>query len=151
VAISLLLPSITAAIDNISVSGVVIKNYDGIAANWQSQPHVMYPNPEGFIVDFNVDFPSLLRGSSAPQDISYTLNYRYLGSEVGDLSQMPKEYGEMIDKLALILNALLGTDAPYSGKVEMQVYSVSVGARSDPVGNMYHGADIALRITEMQN
>jgi len=149
--VSLLLPNITAAIDDISVAGVVIKNYSGIAASWISQPHVMYPNPEGFITDFSIEFATLLRGASAPQDATYTLNYRYLGSEVGDLSQMPQEYSEMIAKVVLILNAFMGVDAPYSGLVEMEVTGVTVGARSDPAGNMFHGADIALRITEMQN
>lgn len=149
--VSLLLTSITGAIDNINVSGVVIKNYNGVAASWQSQPNVLYPNPEGFITDFALSFPTNLRGASAPQDVAYTLNYRFLGSEVGDLSQMPNEYSLMIDKLVLILNALQGVDAPYSGLVEMEVVGVTVGARADPAGNIFHGADIALRITEMQN
>ena len=149
--VSLLLTSITGAIDDISVSGVVIKNYNGVAAAWQSQPNVMYPNPEGFISDFELTFPSLLRGASAPQDVHYTLNYRFLGSAVGDLSQMAQEYSEVITKTVLILNAFQGVAAPYSGKVEMEVIDVSVGARSDPAGNIYHGADIALRISEMQN
>lgn len=148
---ALLLPSVTAAIDDISVSGVTIKNYSGIAGSWISQPHVMYPNPEGFIDDFSLEFQSLLRGSNAPVDVSYTLNYRYLGSEVGDLSQMPQEYSEMIAKVVLIINALMATDAPYSGKVDLQIVSVSVGARSDPVGNIFHGADLAFKVMELQN
>ena len=149
--VSLLLADITDAIKDINISGVVVVDYDGIAASWQSQPHVLYPNPEGFIADFGLVFPTVLRGASAPQDVSYTLNYRYLGSEVGDLSQMPQEYGEMMEKVVLILNALQAVDYPYSGKVKMEVIDVSVGARSDPAGNTFHGADIALRITEMQN
>ena len=149
--ISLNLSNITAAIKNISVTGVTIKDYSGIAASWQSLPNVLYPNPEGFITNFTLDYQTVLRGGTAPVDVSYTLNYRYLGPEIGDLSQMPKEYSEMIVDLVLILNAMITTDAPYAGTVEMEVSTVLVGARSDPVGNVYHGADIALNITEMQN
>jgi len=149
--ISLVLTSITGAIKNLTITGVTVKDYNGIAASWQSQPNVLYPNPEGFITDFSLTFPTLMRGASADADVHYTLHYRFLGSEVGDLSQMPQEYGEMVTKVTAILNKLLATDAPYAGTVEMEVADVSIGARADPAGNMYHGADIALRITEMQN
>lgn len=84
-------------------------------------------------------------------DVSYTLNYRYLGSQIGDLSQMPKQYGEMIEKVSDIIEKMISTDTPYAGTVEMEVVNVSVGARIDPAGNSYHGADIALKVTEMQN
>jgi len=152
--ISLLLPQIIAAIDDITITGdsdVVIKNYDGIAANWQSQPKVLYPVPEGFITDFDIDFKTLLRGDEAPQDVSYTLHYQYLHVEVGDLSQFAKEWGDTLVNAVYIVNAFMGVSEPYSGAVDMEVVDVSFGPRNDPAGNMYHGADIAVRIMEMQN
>ena len=150
-AISLLLPNITAAIDDISITGVVVKNYDGIVANWQSHPMVLYPDPLGFITDFSIDFKTLLRGSIAPQDISYTLHYRYLHTEVGDLSQFAKQYGDMITKVVAILNAILAVSEPYSGAVDMEVVDLAVGPREDPAGNMYHGAKYIHRFEEEQN
>ena len=149
--ISLLLPSITAAIDDISVSGVTIKDYDGVVANWSSQPNVLYPDPENFITDWSIEYAAFNRGSSAPMNVNYTLNYRFLGEMVGDVSQFPTGYSNMITKLILILNAMIGEDDPYSGAVDMEVYSVLIGPRDDPAGNQYFGADIALRIMEMQN
>ena len=149
--ISLLLPSITGAIDDISVTGVVIKNYNGIVAAWQSQPNVLYMLPDNPITGFSIEFVSLLRGGNAPQDVSYTLNYRFLGSEIGDLSNFSKEYSNSFDKVVLIVNAMMAVPAPVSGKVEMTLGAVTLGPRNDPAGNMYHGADIALNITEMQN
>ncbi len=149
--ITLQLASITDAIKDLSITGVTVKDYDGIAASWQSQPNVLYPNPEGFITEFSLDYKSLPRGASADVDISYTLNYRFLGTLVGDLSHMPQAYGEMIDKVADILEVLITNHAPYAGTVDLEVGNISVGARSDPAGNIYHGADIALLVTEMQN
>ena len=149
--ISILLPDITDAIKDINISGVTVKDYDGIAASWQSMPNVLYPNPEGFLSDFALEYPTVLRGGSSPVDISYTLNYRFLGVEIGDLSQMPTQYAAMIEKVLAIIAAMISTDSPYSGRAEMEVVSVSVGARADPVGNAYHGADISLKVTEMQN
>ena len=150
--VSLLLPDITAAIASIVISGVTIKDYDGIAANWQSTARVLYPNPEGFITDFAPEYFTLMRGASAPMDAVYTLNYRYLDTAIGDLANLPYSYGQMIDKVMVIVAKLLETDTPYSGRVEMELKAIqSVGAKADPAGNMYHGADIALLIREMQN
>jgi hypothetical protein len=149
--ISLLLPSVAGAIANLTATGVTFKNYNGVVASWQSQPNVLYPNPEGFITGFVVTNLSFPRGASEQCDISYTLNYRFLGTQIGDLANLPAEYGAMIDKLMLVLAALITAHAPYSGAVDMTVGDISVGARSDPAGNLYHGADIALNITEMQN
>jgi len=149
--ISLLLESVTNAIAAISITGVTVKDADEVAASWKSLPNVLYPNPEGFITDFSITYQANLRGATAPLDVAYTLNYRFLGVEIGDLSQMAKQYGDMIGKVADIIAAMISTDTPYSGIVEMEVRSVSIGARADPVGNIYHGADIALGVTEMQN
>ena len=149
--ISLLLTDITDAIAGLSISGVTIRDVDQISANWQSVPNVLYPNPEGFISDMVLDYRSFLRGASAPVDVSYTLNYRFLNVQIGDLGNMAAQYGDMVSKLTTIINALMSEDAPYSGKVDLAVLAVSVGARADPAGNLYHGADIALRIMEQQN
>ena len=149
--ISLLMPSITDAISQVTVSGVSMKDADEISASFAGKSNVFYPNPEGFITGFRVANLTFPRGASEKADVSYTLNYRFLGTQIGDLGNMPKAYGDMLDKLMTLLNAILATDAPYSGAVDMTVGNISVGARSDPAGNMYHGADVALNITEMQN
>jgi hypothetical protein len=148
----MLFSSVTAAIKNLTISGVTIKDYNGIAASWQSTPNVLYPNPEGFMTNFSLNYPTINRGAGAMVDISYDLNYRFLGTQVGNLGSLPVAYGDMVNKVLLIISALISEDAPYSGKVEMEVVPpISFGARADPAGNMYHGADITVRITEMQN
>lgn len=148
--VSLLLSSITGAIADLSIQDVTIKDHDGIAASWVSTPNVLYPNPEGFITNFRVEYDTLLRGD-APLWVLYTLNYRFLGTQLGDLATLPVAYTAMIEKVARVAAALIMEDAPYSGKVEMEVASIVVGARVDPAGNQFHGADIALNVKEMQN
>lgn len=149
--ISLLLPNITSAIAALSISGVTIKDTDQIVASWQSQPHVLYPNPEGFITAFSLTYQSFTRGASSDVDIRYTLNYRYLGTAIGDGSQLMRGYDDMVTKVAAIVAKFIETTAPYDGKVDLTLGPISIGARSDPAGNMYHGADFALLIMEMQN
>lgn len=149
--VSLLLPDITDAIHDLDISGVEIVDFDGIAVSWKSKANVLYPNPEGFVTNFNPEWLTLLQGNDAPLDVSYTLNYRFLGTQIGDLSNMAKAYALMVNQVVNILNTLLGTDRPYSGKVQMSVGSVTFGARTDPAGSVFHGADIALNVVEMQN
>lgn len=149
--VSIYLASIADAISQISITGVTVKDKDQIVANWSSQPNVVYPIPDGWITNFSLEYDSVLQGTNAPMDISYTLNYRFLGEAVGDLGNFPKAYSNLVDKLVLILNAMIAVPGPYSGKVEMEVAGVSVGPRIDPAGNRYFGADIGLNIKEMHN
>jgi hypothetical protein len=150
-AISSLLTTVTGAIDDLSISGVTIKNYDGIVANWASTPNVLYPNPENFLTNFSVDYQSFLHGASAQVNFNYTLNYRFLGTQVGNLGNFPIAYGAMVDKVILIIAAIVTNHSYADGKASVELGPVTFGAREDPAGNMYHGADIALNVTEMQN
>ena len=149
--VSLLLANIADSISQMSVSGVTVKDKDEIVADWESLPNVLFPKPDGWITNFSMDFKSFLQGTSAAMDVSYTLTYRFLGTAVGDLSTFPVAYSTLVNKLVLILNAFIALDAPYSGRVELVVGSVDIGPKDDPAGNQYHGADITINITEMQN
>jgi hypothetical protein len=64
---------------------------------------------------------------------------------------MPVAYAAMIGKVVLIINAMITATAPYDGRIDLVLGNVTFGMREDPAGNQYHGADIALNITEMQN
>lgn len=151
--VSLYLSSVCDAIAALSVAGVTVKDKNEISPSWVSQPNILYPNPNqrGFITDFSLVFDSVLQGADAPVTISYTLNYRFLGTQIGDMATFPLAYSDVIDKAILIVNAIIAMPAPYSGKVEMVQGPISVGDFIDPAGNAYHGADLALRIKEMHN
>jgi hypothetical protein len=148
--VSLNLANIANAISNLSVTGVTVKDKDEIAGAWVSLPNVLYPKPDGWITNFKIKYATVMQGASAKMDISYTLNYRFLGVQVGDISTFPKSYSLLVDKLVLIVNAIIAMDAPYSGAMEMILGGVDIGAKIDPAGNNYFGADFALLITEMQ-
>jgi hypothetical protein len=147
------LSNIADAISQISISGVTVKDRDQIAASWVSTPNVLFPNTEGegWVTDFSMDFKAMIRGASAPVNVTYTLNYRFLGVQVGDIATFPVSYSALVDKVIAIINAMVAIHAPYDGGVNMEIASVSIGPRDDPVGNKYFGADIALRIEELQN
>jgi hypothetical protein len=148
---ALFLSSIADAISHISISGVTVKDVNELSAQWISLPDVLYPNPDQFITNYTNEFVSVLRGDTAPVNVHYTLNYRFLHVQVGDMAAMPKSYSDLLDKVAAIINAIQAVHAPYSGRVDMVIGGISLGPRDDPAGNQYFGADIALNITEMQN
>ena len=146
------LANITNSIATISVTGVTIKDKDEVVGNWTPLPNVLYPNPNNWISDFEIGYVTNLRGSTAKADISYTLNYRFLGTQSGDLATFPVALSALVDKVILIINAIFAVHAPYSGKVDMELVGISSpGPLPDPAGNLFFGCDIALRITEQQN
>lgn len=147
-ALTIYLTSITDAISQLSVTGVTFRDYDGIVANWQSTPNVFYPVPETFVSNFRVEYPSVMQGGDSPVDLLYTLNYRMLGTAVGNLGNFPTAYADCAVKALALAAKMIETDSPYSGKVEMRVTGFSIGVRIDPAGNQYHGADISVSIVE---
>jgi hypothetical protein len=149
--VSLYLASIADAISNISISGVTVKDKDQLSGNWTPLPNVLFPSPDNWITGFAIQYDALMQGASAPMTIKYTLNYRFLGVQVGDIAAFPVSYSALVDKVVAIINALIAVPAPYSGKVEMIVGNIGIGARNDPAGNNFFGADIALNISETQN
>lgn len=150
-AFSLHLANIADSIAGISITGVTVKDKDQIAGSWASLPNVLYPNPDGWITDFGLDFAAITRGTNAPVNVRYTLNYRFLGVQVGDIATFPASYSALVDKVITIINAIEAVHAPYSGSVDMQVTGLELGPLTDPAGNQYFGADIALSVEEIQN
>jgi hypothetical protein len=151
--VSLNIANIADAIAAVSITGVTIKDVDQVAGSFLGQSSILYPNIDGpFMTDFSLDYKAIIRGASAPVNPFYTLNYRYLYVQVGDIAILPKAYGDCFTKLIAILNALIGVDAPYSGGVNMEIADVTdLHPLPDPVGNMFYGFDIALRVEEIQN
>lgn len=149
---SLYLSDIADAIAAISIDGsITIKKHNEVTASWQALSNVLYPMPEEWITNFSLEQVTMLQGSSAPWDVSYTLNYRFLGTQVGDMNNFSKGYASLVEKFILIVNAIVSTFAPYSGKVEMKLGSIDIGPKTDPIGNDYFGVDFGLEIKEMQN
>lgn len=150
---TLYLSNIADAISSIIVSGVTVKDVDQLSMNWQGQANILYPNPNppGFVSNFSMVFDSILQGAESAMTIRYALNYRFLGTAIGDAGTFTQAYAGVVSKLVLIVNAILATPAPYDGRVEMVLGAVDIGAKTDPAGNQFHGADFSLLITEMQN
>src|SRR3990172_8976142 len=97
--VSLNLANVANAIAAISIPDVTVKDKDEIVGNWTPLPNVLYPNPYDWITDFGIEYVTVMQGATAKMDISYTLNYRFLGVQVGDISTFPASYSALVDKL----------------------------------------------------
>ena len=145
------LASIVTAISDLTITGVTIKDMSEVTASWVSLPKVLYPNVDDFVTDFDLTYPTYVQDGEGPVDIKYTLNYRYLSTQVGDMATMPVQSNLVMTEVISIINKLLTVRSPYDGRVTMAAKVASIGAKMDPAGNQYFGADIALNIEEMQN
>lgn len=147
---SLLLENICTAIAGLSVSGVDVLDTDEITASFVMHPGVLYPNTEvpGFVTQFGVDTEEDIDGNAVIKAAHYTLNYRYLDTAIGDQLTFGAVYGDLVSNLVTIVNAIFGATRPYADTVKMELGPVSIGGKTDPAGNEYHGADFALLITE---
>lgn len=149
---ALLASNIANSISALSISGVTIKDVDEVSESWILQSNILYPNvnPPGFIVGSTPNYIAMLQGANAPIDISYSMNYRFLGTKIGDMN-FTQAYASVFTKMSAIIDAIIANPAPYSGRVEMKLGAWSIGAKEDPAGNQFHGSDFELLITELQN
>ena len=149
--IDLNLTRIADAISKISIPGVTVRDVNELSASWASVPNVLYPNPDGWITDFAINYQAVTRGTASPANFVYTLHYRFLGVQVGDMAAFGASYAALVEKVVLIIQAIFAVDAPYSGAMNMELGAVTLGPLTDPAGNNYFGADFALSIEEIQN
>ena len=148
---AMLLPNITDAISNIAIAGVSTVDTDKIVASWQENANILYPNinPPGFITNTSIEYVTVLRGLDAPLNFHYTMNYRFLGTKLGDLTDIGLAYTNVMTKSFVIMEAIIDIATIYSGKVTIELGAFSFGMKDDPVGNEYHGADFEFHIMEM--
>jgi hypothetical protein len=139
--------TVADSIAGISISGVTVKDINEIPENVELLCPVLIPQPNDYITNLSVERMSFGGGGTAKLDMTYTLNYVYLHSAVGGLSQFDA-YSGIITKLELILEAILTNDN-IAGPVDFEVETIpSIGVIEDPAGGQYWGTLLSFRVTE---
>ena len=110
------------------------------------------PKPDGFISGFEPSRESFGPGSVAAFNVIYVLTYRLLHSKIGTgRSGLFNTYSSMVAKVGLFLDAIIENDT-VAGAVDIFPNSITnFGPVADPVGNMFHGCDIGIQVTEFVN
>lgn len=143
--------TVADSISKLTVTGVTIRDINEIpeSANAIDCPMV-YPNPDGFVSNLNVERMAMASGTANVWDISYNLTYRFLHSEVGLGLGLFDVYDDMVDKVMDFADKILVSDA-VTGAEDLALEDITTfGPVSDPSGKMFHGCDIILKILEFE-
>jgi len=142
--------TVADSISKLVVTGVTILDIDEIPERADHGCPMVYPNPDGFMSGFEVERMAMATGASNVWNISYSLTYRFLHSELGEGLGLFDVYDDMVDKVMDFIDKMLVSDA-VTGCVDLEVEDISsFGPVSDPSGSMFHGCDITLRILEFE-
>jgi len=140
--------TVADSIADISISGVTVKNTSNIPQSGQLVLPILFPQPSGFVSDIVVENQSVGPNTSAAIDFSYTLHYVFLFQELGSGVSQLDPYQPLLEKLELILEAILENDA-VTALVDMRLNGVDgLGQVEGPDGVQYWGALFSLRCLE---
>jgi len=139
---------VTAAVSNISISGVTVKDITGIPEQALMLCPLIFPVPN-FVTNLKTTIDTLGTAGSERITLEYDINYIYahcaINANVGGLYSM---YSGLVTNIIAVLVAMLINDNPRDG-VTMRVGTVSnAGAVNDPAGNTYWGCAFSLHVTE---
>lgn len=148
---SLQISTICESISALDVDGVRIMDIDQIPENSDPRKAIIFPKPDGFITGFTVVRDSFGGGSTAKMTATYSLNYRLCYAPIGAGRGLFEVYDDMVAKAFLFLDAVIAVNT-MTGLIDIQVQNaINFGAVNDPVGNMFHGCDFVLLVTEFIN
>jgi len=139
--------AVATAISGLSISGVTIKDLDKIPDSAEGLCPIIFPQPDGFISNIRPESQSLGSLGTQKENVTYSLHYVYLFSEVGSGISAFTPYSPLITQLTTVINAILNNDV-VSGLVDMQLESMEVGQVNDPAGVPFWGALFSLTCLE---
>ena len=146
--VSVSLATVADSIAGLSISGVTIKDIDQIPDNASMLCPLLIPNPSGFVTDISPSFESFGSNGSARMNLSYTLNYTFLHSQIGSGINAFSSYSDLISKLVSVFVAVMSNDK-ITGAVDIRLQGISsIGVVTDPAQNEYWGVQFSFRVLE---
>ena len=117
-----------------------------VKVNQQDCPLLM-PRPDNFVS--NLGFTRDTYGADAAlKTMAYTLTYNFYYAPIAQGVGLFEKYDEMVTAAAAIL-LHLATNTNLSGATDILPESVpAFGAMADAAGTLFHGCEIALRVTQ---
>jgi len=148
------LRNVADAFAALSVSGLTIKELDGIPSEVGVRSSLLIPLPN-YLTDGEVERDSF-GASKAAMTVSYTINYRLCYQPVGTTRVMTLDvFQGLVQMVGLIWDAVLAIDvfiAAHSEVVDIIPVSISnMGIVNDPADMPFYGCDLAFRVQEFVN
>ena len=129
------------------VEGVTIKDIDQIPPDCTRLTPILFPEPVNFVTNFTTDRNTFGAGSGGFRTIEYDLNYTFLFVPIG-AGRALEYYGDMLTKVALIVDEILENDA-ITGAWDIKTQgTVDFGPVPDPAGNNYLGCRLVFHVIE---
>lgn len=140
--------AVASSIAGLSVSGVNMRGLTAIPERIEPRDcPVLYPKPDGFITNLNVERVSFGAPMDARKTIVYSLNYRYLHASIGVDRGLFAVYEGLIANTDAIISAVIDNDN-LSGTIDITPTGIdNIGPVQDPAGNTFHGCDMTFVIT----
>jgi len=140
--------TVADSIAALSVSGVTIKDIDGIPEEVHKRVcPIMFPDPDGFVTNLAVTPQSFGAGTAGKNDVRYTLNYLFLFCPVGSGRYLADNAVGLVNKAVLILNALIANDA-VTGSIDIEPKLGDFGVLQDAAGNQFEGVRVLIDVHE---
>jgi hypothetical protein len=147
-AYSISLATVANSIAALSISGVTVKDADEIVTSWNKQANILYPIPNNWITNAKFTVDTYGSNSAEKGRFSCNMNYRFLGTELGNMANFTSAYNNVISKMILIINAIISNDV-ITGAVDFRFVGVAnIGPLPDPAGNVFHGCDLTFMYEE---
>jgi hypothetical protein len=140
--------TLATAIKGLTITGIPIRDITEIPSSGMLQCPVLIPKPDGYISNLLVTRDTYGTGGTEKLTLTYDLTYRLLYAPIG-MNLDFGTYDNFISAIASIL-VVLETNDVLSGAVDIRVNTVSgIGPVNDPAGNVYHGCDFVLSVTQL--
>lgn len=141
--------TLVRSISELSITGVIINDASAIPPAGGNLPHILYPEPAGFVSDFTMERNSY-GSDDAKMTVTYTLNYTYLHCPIGQGRTGLDIYEDLLTHVGRILDAVLAIDT-ITGAIDVNPTVTDFGAVVDPSGGTYLGCKLALICQEFVN
>lgn len=148
---ALKIPEIITSIAGLGVSGVTILDANAIDDEIKRRATPIMMLAPNFFNNPKYTYDSFGTGAVATITIKYVLLWRFFYAEVGVERGQADIFQGFIDKVALIIDAVIASDAT-TDAIHIQVSNVGAfGVVTDPTGNQFYGCDISIAVTEFIN
>jgi len=140
--------TLATAIKGLTITGIPIRDLSELPTSAMLQTPVIIPKPDGFINNLAMTRDTYGSGGNAKWTLTYDMTYRLLYAPIG----MNLDFGTYDNLISAIASSLVvfQTNDVLSGAIDIVVNTVSnVGPVSDPSGNVYHGCDFVLSVTQL--
>jgi hypothetical protein len=135
--------TVTNSVESLTITGVTVADVDEISASIGLGLTILAPRPDDFITDLTITRAEV---SGQNLDVAYTLHYVYYHCPIG--GALIDVYSAMVAKIALIIKAFAQNET-LTGAMDNGYPTIEhVGPVQDPAGNVYHGCEITLPVTQ---